>query len=125
MRCCPRTWTPRWRSGSRTVGTRNTRLSISRCSPPPARPCAWPAGRVLSLALSLGLLVLVYRCGRELGDAWAGVLAAALLALCVPFAYYAKMANLDVPYLFWFALSLLFFLRALRRAQPRDFALFA
>jgi hypothetical protein len=83
------------------------------------------AGRVLSLALSLGVLLLVARCGRELGDAVAGVLAAALLAASVPFAYYAKMANLDVPYLFWFALSLLFFLRALRRAQPRDFALFA
>jgi 4-amino-4-deoxy-L-arabinose transferase-like glycosyltransferase len=89
------------------------------------RDARMTAGRVLSLALSLGLLVLVYRCGREMGDAWAGVLAAALLALSVPFAYYAKMANLDVPYLFWFALSLLFFLRALRRAQPRDFALFA
>jgi hypothetical protein len=83
------------------------------------------AGRVLSLALSLGVLLLVARCGRELGDAVAGVLAAALLASSVPFAYYAKMANLDVPYLFWFALSLLFFLRALRRARPRDFALFA
>jgi 4-amino-4-deoxy-L-arabinose transferase-like glycosyltransferase len=83
------------------------------------------AGRVLSLALSLGVLVLVHRCGREMGDAWAGVLAAALLALSVPFAYYAKMANLDVPYLFWFAFSLLFFLRARRRAQPRDFGLFA
>jgi len=83
------------------------------------------AGRVLSLALSLGVLLLVARGGRELGDAVAGVLAAALLASSVPFAYYAKMANLDVPYLFWFALSLLFFLRALRRAQPRDFVLFA
>jgi 4-amino-4-deoxy-L-arabinose transferase-like glycosyltransferase len=83
------------------------------------------AGRVLSLVMSLGLLVVVYRCGREVGDALAGVLAAALLALSVPFAYYAKIANLDVPYLFWFALSLLFFLRALRRARARDFALFA
>jgi len=83
------------------------------------------AGRVLSLALSLGVLLLVARGGRELGDAVAGVLAAALLASSVPFAYYAKMANLDVPYLFWFALSLLFFLRALRRGQPRDFGLFA
>jgi hypothetical protein len=83
------------------------------------------AGRVLSLALSLGLLLVVYRCGREAGDARAGVLAAALFALSVPFPYYAKTANLDVPYLFWFALSLLFFLRALRRAQPRDFGLFA
>jgi 4-amino-4-deoxy-L-arabinose transferase-like glycosyltransferase len=116
--------------------------SISRCSPRRRRTVriagdalGWEAarvhdarmtaGRLLSLALSLGLLVLVYRCGRELGDAGAGLLAAALLALSVPFAYYAKMANLDVPYLFWFALSLLFFLRALRRAQPRDFGLFA
>ena len=52
------------------------------------------------------------------------MLAAALLALSVPFVYYAKTANLDVPYLFWFALSLLFFLRALRRARTADFALF-
>jgi len=89
------------------------------------RDARMTAGRVLSLALSLGVLLLVARCGRELGDAVAGVLAAALLAASVPFAYYAKMANLDVPYLFWFALSLLFFLRALRRAQPRDFVLFA
>ncbi|HEY8149852.1 MAG TPA: glycosyltransferase family 39 protein, partial [Vicinamibacteria bacterium] len=83
------------------------------------------AGRVLSLVLSLGLLIVVYRCGREVGDPLAGVLAAALLLSSVPFVYYAKMANLDVPYLFWFALSLLFFLRALRRARTSDFTLFA
>ena len=82
-------------------------------------------GRVLSLVMSLGLLIVVYRCGRELGDPLAGVLAAALLLSSVPFVYYAKMANLDVPYLFWFALSLLFFLRALRRARASDFTLFA
>lgn len=82
------------------------------------------SGRVLSLAMSIGVLTFVYRCGRELGDPLAGVLAAALLAFSVPFVYYAKTANLDVPYLFWFALSLLFFLRALRRARALDFALF-
>ncbi|HYU40591.1 MAG TPA: glycosyltransferase family 39 protein, partial [Vicinamibacteria bacterium] len=83
------------------------------------------AGRGLSLAMSLGLLIVVYRCGREVGDALAGVLAAALLLSSVPFVYYAKMANLDVPYLLWFALSLLFFLRALRRGRTADFGLFA
>jgi 4-amino-4-deoxy-L-arabinose transferase-like glycosyltransferase len=83
------------------------------------------AGRVLSLLMAAGVLVVVYRCGRELGDALAGVLAAALLAASVPFVFYAKLANLDVPYLFWFALSLLFFLRALRRGRSHDFALFA
>ena len=79
------------------------------------------AGRLLSLALSVGVLIAVYRCGREVGDPLAGALAAALLAGSVPFVYYAKMANLDVPYLFWFALSLLFFLRALRRGRTSDF----
>jgi hypothetical protein len=83
------------------------------------------AGRVLSLVMSLGVLIVVYRCGREIGDPLAGVLAAALLLSSVPFVYYAKVANLDVPYLLWFSLSLLFFLRALHRAQVRDFALFA
>ena len=83
------------------------------------------SGRLLSLALSLGVLLVVYRCGRETGDARAGVLAGALLAMSVPFPYYAKTANLDVPYLFWFALSVLFFLRALRRGRAADFGFFA
>src|SRR5262249_50656244 len=56
---------------------------------------------------------------------WAGVGAAALVALTPTFVYYAKMGNLDVPYLFWFALSLLFFLRAWRRARVVDVVLFA
>jgi dolichyl-phosphate-mannose-protein mannosyltransferase len=82
------------------------------------------AGRLLSLAFALGTLLAVYRCGREAEGEWAGVLAAAVLGLSVPFVYYAKMANLDLPYLFWFALSLAFFLRALREARPADFAAF-
>jgi 4-amino-4-deoxy-L-arabinose transferase-like glycosyltransferase len=91
---------------------------------PTVRDSRMTAGRLVSLAMALGTLVVLYRCGRELGDPLAGVLAAAVLALSAPFVYYAKTANLDVPYLFWLALSLLFFLRALGRAQARDFALF-
>jgi 4-amino-4-deoxy-L-arabinose transferase-like glycosyltransferase len=83
------------------------------------------AARLLSLAMAAGVLVALYLCGRELGDAWAGVLAAALVACSVPFVYYAKVANLDVPYLFWFTLSLLFFLRALRRGRTHDLVLLA
>ena len=94
------------------------------------RDAAWvhdarmTSGRWLSLAMALGVLIVVSRCSRELGDPLAGAMAAALFALSVPFVYYAKTANLDVPYLFWLALSLLFFLRALRRAWMRDFVLF-
>jgi dolichyl-phosphate-mannose-protein mannosyltransferase len=103
------------RIAGRTIGWDAARVHDGRMT----------AGRVLSLVMSLGLLIVVYRCGREVGDPVAGVLAAALFASSVPFVYYAKMANLDVPYLFWFALSLLFFLRALRRGRTSDFSLFA
>ena len=37
----------------------------------------------------------------------------------------AKTANTDVPYLFWFALSMVFYLRVLDGLRTRDFAIFA
>jgi hypothetical protein len=48
-----------------------------------------------------------------------------MFALVTPFVYYAKTANLDAPYLFWFAISLVFYLRALRHRSMRDFIVFA
>jgi Dolichyl-phosphate-mannose-protein mannosyltransferase len=83
------------------------------------------AGRLVSLLMATGTVWLVARVGRELGDAGAGVLAAALLALSATFVFYAKTANLDEPYLFWFALSLLFYVRLLDRHRMRDYVLFA
>ncbi len=83
------------------------------------------AGRLVSLLMATGTVWLVARVGRELGDAWAGILAAALLAFGATFVYYAKTANLDEPYLFWFALSLLFYVRLLDRHRMRDYVLFA
>ena len=44
-----------------------------------------------------------------------------MFALVTPFVYYAKTANLDVPYLFWFAVSLVFYLRVLQQMALRDF----
>jgi len=82
-------------------------------------------GRVTSLLMATATVWLVYRCGRELGDRRAGLLAGAIVALMAPFVFYAKLANLDVPYLFWWALSMLFLLRALRRPGQRDLVLFA
>ena len=42
-----------------------------------------------------------------------------------PFVYYAKMANVDVPYLFWFALSLLFYIRVIQADRASDYVRFA
>ena len=72
-------------------------------------------GRLVSVAAAAGTLLAIYACGARTFGKRAGVFAAATFALVTPFVYYAKTANLDVPYLFWFALSLLFYLRAARR----------
>jgi len=77
--------------------------------------------RLVSLAAGVGTLVAVYLSGAQAFGRRAGVLAAAMFALVTPFVYYAKTANLDVPYLFWFGLSLVFYLRALDRLGLRDF----
>jgi hypothetical protein len=91
--------------------------------------------RLVSVAMSLGLLILVARITAELragpdGDATsatspaprrAGVCAAAIAAVNLSFTYYAHTTNLDVPYLFWAALSLLWFVRAMNRREPRLF----
>ncbi len=81
-------------------------------------------GRSLSVLLATSTVYVVYRCGRELGGRLASYCAASVAALMPPFVYYAKTVNLEAPYVFWFALSVLFFLRILRRHRPRDYILF-
>lgn len=79
------------------------------------------AYRAVSIVLALGLLLLVYRCARLLVSRGASVAAAAIVALMPPFVFYGKLANVDVPYLFWFMLATLFFLRAYARDRHRDY----
>ena len=78
-------------------------------------------GRGLSLLMAAGALLLVYRCGRELGDARAGLFAAAATGLMAPFVFYAKLANLEMPCLFWWVFSLLLLLKVLGRHRRRDY----
>ena len=90
--------------------------------PSPARTEAlFVAGRAVSVAMAAGLVVLVYLCGRELYAPAPALFAALVAGLAAPLAYYAKTANVDAPYLFWFAGALLFFLRALARRRRRDY----
>ncbi len=77
-------------------------------------------GRVLSLAMGMGIVALLYRLGRDLFDPPAGGFAALALALAAPFVYYAKTANLEVPLLFWFLLSVFFFMRLERPGELGD-----
>jgi 4-amino-4-deoxy-L-arabinose transferase-like glycosyltransferase len=82
-------------------------------------------GRGVSAVLGLGTVLVVYWCGRELYGRLGAALAALTTALMLPFAYYAKMTNLDVPYLFWFAVSLLAYVRILKHHRRGDYLLFA
>jgi len=78
-------------------------------------------GRVLSLAMGTGIVILIYRLGHDHFDPLSGAFAAIAMALSAPFVYYAKTANLEVPLLFWFLLSFFFFLRLDAGGELRDY----
>ena len=80
--------------------------------------------RASTVAMSLGTSALVYACGRILASRRAAALGALVWILVLPLTYYAKLANLDVPYTFWFALSLVGYIRGVTRGAVRDFVLF-
>ena len=81
--------------------------------------------RLVSVAAAAGTLLAAYACGARAFGKRSGLFAAAAFALVTPFVYYGKTANLDVPYLFWFALSLVFYLRVLESLRLADFIGFA
>jgi hypothetical protein len=89
---------------------------------PPRDLALFRAGRVVSLLMAVAMVALVYACGRELYGHGPALFAAAVAGLSVPFAYYAKTANLDAPYLFWFAAALLAYLRLLKGHRLRHYA---
>jgi 4-amino-4-deoxy-L-arabinose transferase-like glycosyltransferase len=81
-------------------------------------------GRLLSLAMTVGILLLVRRLSLDLYDSLSGVFAVLIVIANAPFVYYSKTANLDVPVTFWALLSLLFLLRVVRRGELRDYLSF-
>ncbi|GAK54134.1 hypothetical protein U14_05412 [Candidatus Moduliflexus flocculans] len=81
-------------------------------------------GRMLSVVMGLGVVFLTYQCGREIFDDLAALIAGGLTACIATVVYYAKIANVDVPYLFWVVWSLLFYLRILKAHRLRDYLAF-
>ena len=83
------------------------------------------AGRSVSVLMAGGTLIAVYLVTAELFGRRAALFASIVLGLTTPFVFYAKTANVDGPYVFWFAVSLVFYLRLLRTLALRNFVLFA
>ena len=75
--------------------------------------------------MAAGMVAAACVCGTRAFGRRAGLIAAAIVALAAPFVYYAKTANVDVPYLFWWALSMVFYLRLLETGRTRDYVAFA
>ena len=85
-------------------------------------------GRLAGLAMSLGIIWTMGEMARLVAGRRAGLFAAGACALNFPLTYYGQVSNLDVPYLFWGLLSLLWCMRAVTEEAPRRFwlaALFA
>jgi len=82
-------------------------------------------GRLLSAAMATATVYLVYRCGLEIYDKRSSLFAALITALIVPFVYYSKTVNLDVPFIFWFVWSVFFFFRILKTHAAKSYGLFA
>jgi len=78
--------------------------------------------RLRSLALFLGLVLAVGALtARLFADRRAALWAALFTALTAELTFFAKLGNLDLPYTFWFALSLIPFLGIVDRGRRRDY----
>jgi PA14 domain-containing protein len=85
----------------------------------------WLINRTVSVGMALAILTFIY----SLTDAELGHRAARFAVISVlvvlPLTYYAKTANVDVPYLFWVTASWVYYMRGIRSGSKRDACLFA
>lgn len=67
--------------------------------------------RSLSILMAIGIVWIAHRIALEQFGTRAAAFTAWFTLALLPLSYYAKTVNLDVPYVFWLMLSLLFFVR--------------
>jgi PA14 domain-containing protein len=91
----------------------------------PGPELLWLTFRLVTVSMGVATVLMVYVCGTYLYGAWSAFVAAAISALTLPAVYYAKIANVDVPYLFWFSISLASFLRIVVDDGFVDYLVFA
>jgi 4-amino-4-deoxy-L-arabinose transferase-like glycosyltransferase len=80
-------------------------------------------GRLVSVVMgALTLLIVAIMAGMTIGKRLS-LLAPFFLLTVPPFIFYSKTMNLDIPYIFWVSLAMLFFLRALTTRSLFDHVL--
>lgn len=81
--------------------------------------------RLISVIMGILTVWIVHTLTREHFGPRAGLFAALTVISALPFTYYSKTANLDVPYVFWLTLAFLYYARATAGRRPADFYRFA
>jgi len=77
--------------------------------------------RLLCVVMGMGTMVLMVRLGEMIFDRKTGWLAALSMALTPLYVYYAKIANLDIPVLFWSIAFLIVYVEILNHHRFRDY----
>jgi hypothetical protein len=75
--------------------------------------------RLVGVTMSVGTIFLIGKMAETIGGRRAGLCAAAVCAFNATLTYYGQVTNLDGPYLFWSALSLWGWMRAIAEREPR------
>lgn len=79
-------------------------------------------GRALSVLMGVGIISNLYFISKDLSKSELAALLTAACALGIaPLVYYNKNLNVETPYIYWFSLALLFYIRALQKARPGDY----
>jgi 4-amino-4-deoxy-L-arabinose transferase-like glycosyltransferase len=81
--------------------------------------------RLVSVVMAAGIVGVVFLISRDLFDERSAVWSAAAAACVAPLVYYGKIANVDVPFVFWLLCSMRSYLKIVQTGAWRDYAVFA
>ncbi|MCL1911139.1 MAG: glycosyltransferase family 39 protein [Leptospirales bacterium] len=77
--------------------------------------------RLVSALMGLGIIYYMYKCVKELFGGRTAVFAAFLLTFDAVFNFYAHMAKVEVPYIFWAFLGMYMLIRVVKYERTRDY----
>jgi len=77
--------------------------------------------RLVSVFMGLGIIYYMYKCVKELFGERTALFAAFLLTFDAVFNFYAHMAKVEVPYIFWALLGMYILIRVVKYEKTRDY----
>jgi hypothetical protein len=81
--------------------------------------------RLVGFIMGLGIVFTVFKITAELFSDRAAFWAALMTIFLAPLTYYAKVSNIDVPYIFWSCIALFQYIRLIKAQRLRNYIGFA